>query len=663
MKESVYNDQGLDKYEPVIQRRHNKFVQKKMALTGGNGATLSSVANGYLYYGLHRYPDKWVLREWAPNALEVYLIGDFNNWQLCKEFAFYETYGGNWEIELPADTLKHGMLYKLWIKWNDGAGERIPAYCRRVVQDDVNKIFSAQVWTSHYQWKYEHPENIMNPLIYEAHIGMSGEEEGVSTYIYFREKMLPYISRMGYNTIQLMAIQEHPYYGSFGYQVANFFAPSSRFGTPEELKELIDEAHRLNIAVVLDIVHSHAVRNESDGLSRFDGTFNLYFHDGERGMHPVWNSRCFDYGKNEVVTFLLSNCKYWIEEFRFDGFRFDGVTSMMYYDHGIGRDFTEYSMYYDNNQDEDAITYLTLANDLIHELNPHAITIAEDVSGMPGLASPIEKLGIGFDYRMAMGIADFWVKLLKTKRDEEWHVGDMYYELTNKRKEEATISYVESHDQAMVGDKTIIFRLLDSLMYTDMNVFNRNPKVDRGIALHKIIRLATLATAGNGYLTFMGNEFGHPEWIDFPREGNDWSYKYARRQWSLEKDTNLRYRFLAEFERSMLKELTKYEIFRERPCALVQSTDEQVLIFRRNHLLFVFNFSPTHSYTDYSFEVEEGTYNIILNSDEARFDGFDLVQMNYDYITQKLKDKSILKLYIPARIAFVLCPKSMIVKE
>lgn len=655
MGKSVYNDKGLDKYESTIKRRHNKFEQKKSLLT--NGSALTNIANGYLYYGLHRYPDKWILREWAPNALEIYLIGDFNNWQQRKEFAFYETYSGNWEIELPADMLQHGMLYKLWIKWSDGAGERIPAYCRRVVQDEINKIFSAQVWISEYQWKHNSPKKINNPLIYEAHIGMASEDESVSTYVHFREKMLPYISLMGYNTVQLMAIQEHPYYGSFGYQVANFFAPSSRFGTPEELKELIDEAHRLNIVVILDVVHSHSVKNETDGLSRFDGSFDLYFHAGDRGMHPVWNSRCFDYGKNEVVAFLLSNCKYWMEEFHFDGFRFDGVTSMMYYDHGIGRDFTDYSMYYDDNQDEDAIVYLTLANDLIHEINSSAITIAEDVSGMPGLASPISDMGLGFDYRMAMGIADFWVKLLKTKRDEEWHVGDMFYELTNKRKEESTISYVESHDQAMVGDKTIIFRLLDSLMYTDMNVFHRNPKVDRGIALHKMIRLATIATAGDGYLTFMGNEFGHPEWIDFPREGNDWSYKYARRQWSLEKDTNLRYHFLAEFEHAMLNELKKHDVFATRPFVIVQNTKEQVLIFRRNQLLFVFNFNPTRSYTDYSVEVEEGIYNIILNTDDSRFDGFNLVQMDYDYITQQVNGTSILQLYIPARTAFVLYRK------
>ncbi|MDU1903737.1 MAG: alpha amylase C-terminal domain-containing protein [Dysgonomonas sp.] len=658
MKTSVYEDKGLDKYVPIITQRHKKSLSKESELTNKNKSNLSDIANGYLYYGLHKYPDKWVFREWAPNASEIYLIGDFNNWQPDIKYAFIPTYNGNWELELPLDALKHGNLYKLWVKWSDGAGERIPAYCRRVVQDHVSKIFSAQVWDIEpYKWKYTQPKHPANPLVYEAHIGMAGEQEEVATYNHFREKILPYIADMGYNTIQLMAIQEHPYYGSFGYQVSNFFAPSSRFGTPEELKALIDTAHKLNISVILDIVHSHSVRNETDGLSRFDGTFDLYFHSGDRGMHPVWNSRLFDYSKNEVLSFLLSNCKYWLEEFRFDGFRFDGVTSMMYYDHGIGKDFTNYSLYYDGNQDEDAITYLTLANKLIHEVNPEAFTIAEDVSGMPGLASPIDKMGIGFDYRMAMGIADFWIKILKTKADEEWHVGDMFYELTNKRKEEQTISYVESHDQAMVGDKTVVFRLMDSLMYTSMNIFERDLQIDRGIALHKMIRLVTLATAGNGYLTFMGNEFGHPEWIDFPREGNDWSYKYARRQWSLLKDTNLRYRFLAEFEKAMLKLVKKHKIFAHRPFAIIQHTNDQILVFKRNNLVFIFNFSPSKSYTDYGFEIDKGKYQIVLNTDDSEFDGFDRVDDNYDYTTQTINGKNILRVYIPARSAFVLHKK------
>lgn len=658
----VRNDPGLEKYLPVILRRLQKATLKKAELT--QGQTLSDVANGYLYYGLHKYPNKWVLREWAPHANKVYIIGNFTNWQPSDKYKFNRIENGNWEIELPLDTLHHGDLYKLFIVWDEGAGERIPAYCRRAVQDPVSKIFSAQVWypDQPYVWQHQRPSRVDAPLIYEAHIGMSSDKEDVATFNYFRTHVLPRIHSDRYNILQLMAIQEHPYYGSFGYQVSNFFAVSSRFGTPDELKHLIDDAHKLGISVILDIVHSHAVLNETEGLSRFDGSYDLYFHAEERGMHPVWNSRCFNYGKDEVLSFLLSNCKYWLEEFKFDGFRFDGVTSMMYYDHGIGRDFINYDTYYDNNQDEDAITYLTLANSLTHQINPNAITIAEDVSGMPGLAVKFEDGGIGFDFRMAMGVADFWVKTIKQKADEEWHVGDMFYELTNKRGDEKTISYAESHDQAMVGDQTIIFRLVGDKMYTSMNIFEPDIVVDRGVALHKLIRLITLATAGNGYLNFMGNEFGHPEWIDFPREGNNWSYKYARRQWKLSNDTNLKYRFLEEFDRAMIKMATECKIFAHRPFAIDQNNHNQVLIFKRGDLIFIFNVNPSKSFTDYGFEVDAGEYKLLLNSDATRFGGFNQIDERARYFTQNIDNKNILKVYIPARTALVLQAKNKLQK-
>ena len=174
-----------------------------------------------------------------------------------------------------------------------------------------------------------------------------------------------------------MAIQEHPYYGSFGYHVSSFYAASSRFGTPDDLKHLIDDAHSMGIAVIMDIVHSHAVKNELEGLGRFDGSYNQYFYGDHRREHPAWDSLCFDYGKNEVLHFLLSNCKFWLEEYGFDGFRFDGVTSMLYYSHGLGQAFGSYDDYYNGGQDTNAITYLSLANEVIHTVNPNAITIAE----------------------------------------------------------------------------------------------------------------------------------------------------------------------------------------------------------------------------------------------------------------------------------------------
>lgn len=651
----INNDPWLEPFGSIIVERFAK-TKSKLNHIKKNNPTLAGSVNGHLYYGLHRHRSSWAMREWAPNATSLYAIGEFSNWEPLEEYRFEKVGNGNWECNLPLNDLQHGMLYKLLINWGTGSHERIPAHCRRVVQDEETKIFSAQVWNppTTYGWKHRSPPKVEYPLIYEAHIGMATSGQKVGSYAEFRKNVLPRIASLGYNTIQLMAIQEHPYYGSFGYQVSNYFAPSSRFGTPEELKGLIDAAHELGIAVVLDIVHSHAVKNEAEGLARFDGTDYQYFHRGAKGDHPVWDSRCFDYGKDDVINFLLSNCKYWLEEFRFDGFRFDGVTSMIYTHHGLGIDFVNYDMYFNNDQDEDALTYLALANMLTHEVNPNAITIAEDVSGMPGIASPFEDGGIGFDFRMSMGVADYWIKVIKEKKDEDWQVGELYYQLTNKRADERTISYAESHDQAMVGDKTIIFRLIDKHMYTSMQITDENIDVDRGMALHKMIRLVTIATAGDGYLNFMGNEFGHPEWIDFPREGNNWSFKYAHRQWELSENKNLKYCFLNEFDKAMIHLIKDENTLAGKPIGIVQNTPDEVLVFKRGELIFVFNFNPTVSFTDYGIEMDPGSYRVMLNTDNGLFGGFNRNDDDRVHVTQQENGSTWLKLYLPSRSAMVL---------
>lgn len=653
--EIINRDALLEPFETVIKRRHESFVLKELDFTNRE-RRLADAFNSYLYYGLLRSGDEWILREWAPNATAIYMIGEFNGWQKNEDFRLRPVGDGNWELKIPAGTLQHEMTYKLLVEWNGGWGDRLPSHVRRVVQDEDTKGFSAQVWQpeKEYLWRNSSLKKIKHPLIYEAHIGMSTEHRRVSTFTEFRLYVLPRIVSLGYNMVQLMGVQEHPYYGSFGYQVSNFFAVSSRFGTPEELKQLIDEAHGYGIGVIMDLVHSHAVKNEREGLSRFDGTYCQYFHEGERGEHKLWNSKCFDYGKNEVINFLLSNCKYWLEEFKFDGFRFDGVTSMLYLDHGLGRDFTEYKYYYDGAEDEDAIIYLTLANRLIHQVNPDAVIIAEDMSGMPGLAMPVEEGGMGFDFRLSMGVPDYWIKLIEDQKDEEWHVGNLFYELTNKRADEHTISYAESHDQAMVGDKTILFRLINKEIYTSMSVFQHNLRVERGMALHKMIRLLTISTAGDGYLNFMGNEWGHPEWIDFPREGNGWSYDFARRQWSLVDDTNLRFRFLNDFDKAMIELIKDEAVFDSTPQPLVRDIIKQVLVFRRGNLLFVFNFSAEHSFADYRFNADFGRYVYVLNTDSLLFDGLGRLDENVEHFTIYENNKNNLSLYLPARTAYVL---------
>lgn len=663
----VRDDEWLQPFEAAIQGRHEHVNNKIADITGGKGS-LSDFTDGHLYFGLHRTPRQWVLREWAPNATAIYLTGTFNQWQELPNYALKRIgENGTWELKLPAKALHHLDLYKLSIHWDGGQGERVPAWATRVVQDEKTKIFSAQVWHPEhaYEWKKQTFRPKRGPLfIYECHIGMSQDAEKVGTYNEFRLNVLPRIIADGYNCIQIMAIAEHPYYGSFGYHVSSFFAPSSRFGTPDELKQLIDEAHAAGIMVIMDLVHSHAVKNEVEGLGNYAGDPNQFFYPGSRHEHSAWDSLCFDYGKNEVVHFLLSNCKYWLTEFHFDGFRFDGVTSMLYYSHGLGEAFCGYPDYFNGHQDDNAICYLTLANLLIHEVNPNAITIAEEVSGMPGLAAPFKDGGYGFDYRMAMNIPDYWIKTIKERRDEDWHPSSILWELTNRRADEKTISYCESHDQALVGDKTLIFRLIDADMYWHFKKGDENYTVHRGIALHKMIRLVTASTINGGYLNFMGNEFGHPEWIDFPREGNGWSYKYARRQWNLVDNHELCYHYLGDFDNKMIHLLRNAEgDIRKFPVQEVWHDDgDQVLAYMRGSLVFVFNFSPNRSYDGYGFRVPEGAYEVVLNTDATEFGGNGLADdtvchlTNFDPLLAR-EHKGWLKLYLPARSAVVLCKK------
>ena len=649
MKKIYEMDPYLEPFEEAIEARHKRIMDARDQFSVDG--SLSEGLNNHLYYGLHRTDDGgWVFREWAPHANRIYLIGEFNNWKRTSAYALSPTGSGNWEIKLPEMFLHHGELYKLFIEWPGGGGERLPSYVRRVVQDPVTKVFSAQVWDPAvpYVWKNEGPGPRPHPLIYECHIGMSSEEEKVATFEEFRVNVLPHVHALGYDTIQVMALQEHPYYGSFGYQVSNFYALSSRFGTPEEFKHLVDDAHGMGIAVVMDIVHSHSVDNEAEGLGLFDGRDDLYFYSGPQGHHPAWGSRCFDYGKNETKYFLLSNCKFWMQEYHLDGFRFDGVTSMLYWDHGLGKDFVGYDNYFNAGVDENAVTYLALAAMLVKEINPDAITIAEDMSGMAGLAAPFEAGGLGFDFRMAMGIADHWIKWIKEKTDEQWSMGEIWWELTNKRSDEKTISYAECHDQALVGDKTLIFRLIDKEMYTSMNMDSKNLVVDRGIALHKMIRLVTLATAGDGYLTFMGNEFGHPEWIDFPREGNGWSYKYARRQWSLCKPDYLRYKYLMNFDSDMIHLFREENLLDSKPELIVADEEKKVLIFRRKNFIFAFDFNPSESFFGYAFDAPAGEWKLELDSDEKRYDGFERLKEG-----ELHKSDGKLTVYLTSRCALV----------
>ncbi|MCK4340493.1 MAG: alpha amylase C-terminal domain-containing protein [Phycisphaerae bacterium] len=740
-------DKWLEPYADKLRDRYAQYQQALRRIVEAAGS-LEQFSQAYSRLGFNRgehegEPGVWY-REWAPNAIALSLIGDFNNWDRMAD-PLHPNADGVWSLFLPdaeyAERLTHGSRVKVHVHSKIGPRDRIPAFIRRAVYDPDSHDFCGQYWNppEPYVWRHQAPQNVAagprtgrttgkmpvpqqdvaaglrtgrttgkmpvpqqdvaagprtgrttgkmpvpqqdvaagprtgrptgwkpvpqtdNLRVYEAHVGMAVEEERIGTYAEFTEDVLPRIAAAGYNAVQLMAIQEHPYYGSFGYQVSSFFAASSRFGTPEELMALIDAAHGHGLLVFLDLVHSHAVKNMNEGLNHFDGTEYQYFHAGGRGQHPAWDSLCFDYAKLDVLRFLLGNVRFWLEEYRFDGFRFDGVTSMMYLDHGLSRHFTGYDDYFPPHVDEDAITYLQLANELVHELRPEAVTVAEDVSGMVGIARPVAEGGLGFDYRLAMGIPDYWIKLLKEKKDEEWSMGDIYHTLTNRRVGEKHIAYAESHDQALVGDKTIAMRLIDADIYWHMTKGTPNLIVDRGMALHKMIRLITFSLGGEGYLNFMGNEFGHPEWIDFPREGNNFSYHYARRQWSLADDPLLRYHALAAFDRAMVRLDLEYDLLAQTESEPLHiHEDEKLLIYRRGPLVFAFNLHPHQSYPHYRIGVPSpNDYKLMLNTDDIWFGGHGevLAGQCYPWQNEPWHDRpQSIQIYLPARTALVLAP-------
>ena len=664
----VEQDDWLKPVEGAMTERYAHFCRRLSGIERTAGS-LVDYANGYLYFGFQYDPVRrgWWFREWLPGAIDVYLFGDFNGWQRT-ELPLRRGAGGVWSIFLPdesfAGRLVHGSRVKILVHGRNGWLERIPAYIRRVVQDEQSKDFSGQLWApaEPFDWNGDRFDisSLGSLYIYECHVGMSQEKEGVGTYAEFAGTVLPRIKEDGYNVVQLMAVAEHPYYGSFGYHVSNFFAPSSRFGTPEDLKALIKRAHELGLAVVMDLVQAHYVKNINEGLNELDGTDRHYSLPGPAGEQPYWDSKLFDYGKPEVEHFLLSNVKYWLDEFHFDGYRFDGVTSMIYTHHGY-TEFDSRDKYF-TDVNGDALAYLTLANKLVHDFRPGAVTIAEDVSGMPGMCAPVPDGGVGFDYRLGMAVPDFWIKLLKEVPDEEWNIWEMWHMMVDRLGTVKTVAYCESHDQALVGDKTLAFRLMDKQMYTDMNRSAENLVIDRGMALHKLIRLFTISLAGDAYLNFMGNEFGHPEWIDFPREGNGWSYAHARRQWSLSTNGFLRYSFLGEFDKAMIGLMRRYGVLASGFAYnhLMDEMNKTIVYSHRGDLLFVFNWHPQRSIPGYEVPVPApGRYRIVLSSDAKRFGGYGRIDESVDAFSfpRTHADGSVghyIKVYNLSRAALVL---------
>ncbi|XP_001361183.3 1,4-alpha-glucan-branching enzyme [Drosophila persimilis] len=672
--ETLFSTDGyLRPFEREIRRRHGVLQEWLDKINQGDGG-MDQFTQGYKYYGLHFQPDNSVIaREWAPGAKNVYLAGDFNNWH-WESHPFKKLEFGKWELHLPPNAdgspqIKHLSEIKIIIRnHSDHLLDRLSPWAKYVVQPpkEANQgvNYKQYVWqppeSERYQRQHSRPARPKSLRIYECHVGIASQEPRVGTYDEFADRIVPRIKRQGYNCIQVMAIMEHAYYASFGYQVTSFYAASSRCGNPEQLKRMIDVAHSHGLYVLLDVVHSHASKNVQDGLNQFDGTNSCFFHDGARGEHSLWDSRLFNYVEYEVLRFLLSNLRWWHDEYNFDGYRFDGVTSMLYHSRGIGEGFSgDYNEYFGLNVDTDALNYLGLANHMLHTLDPEVITIAEDVSGMPTLCRPVSEGGIGFDYRLGMAIPDKWIELLKEQSDDQWSMGDVVHTLTNRRWMENTVAYAESHDQALVGDKTIAFWLMDKEMYTHMSTQSDSSLIiDRGLALHKMIRLITHALGGEAYLNFMGNEFGHPEWLDFPRVGNNDSYHYARRQWNLVDDNMLKYKYLNEFDRAMNEAEQRYGWLHSGPAYVSWKHEgDKIIAFERAGLVFVFNFHIHQSFTGYRVGTNwAGTYQAVLSSDDPRFGGHNRIDGNVKHRSDPegyAGRSNFIEVYSPSRTAVV----------
>jgi len=663
-------DSWLEPYRYEIKRRYKCFEDHKKWIESVGG--MESFTQGYKHFGMHALEDGTIkCKEWAPNAKELYLRGDFNEWE-AHSFPYTRQEFGKWELTIPPingkPRIDHLSKVKLLVVGPDGQKhDRLSPWATYVKSFGDNIIYDQVFYNppQRYVMKHPHPPKPKALRIYECHVGIATDEYKVGSYLEFKDKVLPRIVDLGYNSIQIMALMEHAYYASFGYQVTNFFAASSRYGTPDELREMVDEAHRLGLTVFLDIVHSHASKNTNDGLNQFDGSESCYFHDKARGTHALWDSRLFNYTELEVLRFLLSNLRWWIDEYGFDGFRFDGVMSMLYHHHGLNTDFSgNYGDYFGLAVDTESLTYLMLGNDFLHKKYPFIITIAEEVTGMPTLCRPVSEGGGGFDYRLAMAIPDLWVKLMKGTKDEDWNIEVIVHSLTNRRHGEKNIAYAECHDQALVGDKTLSFWLMDKEMYYSMSCDSPpNLIIDRGIALHKMIRFITHGLGGEGYLNFIGNEFGHPEWLDFPRIGNNSSYHYARRQWNLVDDKRLRYQYLNNWDRAMQHLEEKYGwLSSDQAHVSKKHQDDKTVVFERAGVVFAFNFNQSKSYTNYRIGVHNcGSYKIVLNSDRSEFGGFDRIDESKPYPSSGDGwDNRCCSLYIylPSRVCLALVPVS-----
>lgn len=556
--------------------------------------------------------------------------------------------------------IPHGSKYRVYFNTPDGPLERVPAWATYVLPDADGRQACAVHWDppseSAYKWKNKHPTAPKSLLIYECHVGISGSEPRLSSFSEFTKKVLPHIKDLGYNAIQLFGIVEHKDYFTAGYRVTNMYAVSSRYGTPEDFKHLVDEAHGIGLLVFLDVVHSYSAADEMVGLSLFDGTNDCYFHTGKRGHHKFWGTRMFKYADVDVLQYLLSNLNWWVEEYRIDGFQFHSLSSMMYTHNGFATFTGELEEYCNQYVDRDALMYLILANDILHALHPNIITIAEDATYYPGLCEATSQGGLGFDYYVNLSASEMWLSFLEKVPDNEWSMSKIVTTLMgNRQYTNKMLLYAENHSQSISGGRSFAEILFGG---KEDRPAESTDSLLRGCSLHKLIRLITFSIGGCAYLNFMGNEFGHPKGVEFPTASNNNSFELANRRWELLNNDGIHHALFL-FDKDMMKlEQNERVLSRGLPNVHHVKDDTMVISYTRGPVLFIFNFHPTNSYEKYIVGVEEaGEYQVIMNTDEKNYGGQGMI--NGDQYVQKTIRKrcdglqNCLQVPLPSRTAQV----------
>lgn len=558
---------------------------------------------------------------WAPHADRVYVIGEFNGWnETSHEMHRVEPDTmGVYELFVPG--VKLGCMYKYLIIAKDG---------RRLYKADPYANYAqlrpetASIVTdiSHFKWTdttwmkhralltketiYEQPM-----AIYEVHPGSwmrhpGREDDGFYSYRDLAKSLIAYVKEMGYTHIELMGISEYPFDGSWGYQVTGYYAPTSRYGTPEDFAYLVNECHKNKIGVILDWVPAHFPK-DAHGLAEFDGTATYEYADSRKGEHPDWGTKIFDYSKNEVKNFLIGSALMWVENYHVDGLRVDAVASMLYLDYGK-EDGQWVPNIYGGNKNLEAIEFFKHINTLILGRNPGVVMIAEESTAWPKVTGPVEDDGLNFSYKWNMGWMHDFLDYMKL---------DPYFRKDNHNKMTFAMSYNES-------EKYILVLSHDEVVHLKCSMLNKMPGLEGDKFKNLMAGYAFMMGHSGKKLLFMGQEFAQVQ---------EWS-EARELDWYLLEDPN--HKKVQDWVKALL------HLYTSNPCMYEQDTswagfewinadDRERSIFSfvrkskngKNNLLFVINFTPV-AREDYRVGVPKNkTYKLVLNSEDPKFNGTD----------------------------------------